>query len=285
MEKREVAIDDLKLFLLSPGNIFWKKISGEEVLISKKGDLCNLNLIKKIQSSNQKILIENEVDRVLLKQLAELFKSFEEELLMPKKIVEKNKIIEVVKSSFVESPKTQFELNLVFWNIFSKISFADGEDFANQDRDCFTRSMTIASLTTFFAILLGYYEMNFLRGLYSKIIIDYKTLLQNKTGMTVKNILEKFRNNDLNELDLASYFNISKDNLFFEKTDGTGVLEYKTSELSDIENIYVQINNGICHVKDVEENILFKMKNENNFLDQKYSNVFKKYFGENLKVA
>ena len=281
MEKKEIVFSELKSHLLAPGNIFWKKISGQEVLISKKGDLCNLNLIEKIQLSKQKVLIEDEVDRTMLLHAKELFHAYEEEILMKKKIEYKNKIFQFLEENFIKNEKTQFEFNLIFWMTFSNVEFSDGAKFVEKDRDCFIRSLTIASNLTFMAMLLGYYEMNFLKNLFSKTINDYFYLLDKNSGLTLKDFCELFHENKIEKEEMQKKFELDeKSLLLLQSKKGTQL----TNEYSDLERLFIELNESYDFRSLDEKNFLLKLKEKSINMESKFYFPFENCFGDE-KVA
>ena len=133
MNKKEIVFSELKTNLLSPGIIFWKKNIGEEVLISKKGDLINIELIEKIHNAKNKLLIEDEVDRKFLYEANELIKTYQEKVHVNEMDNIKIKMFDFLVEHFIKSNKSEFEFNMVCWSWFSDLTHEEGAKFLELD--------------------------------------------------------------------------------------------------------------------------------------------------------
>lgn len=265
MEKKEIVFSDLKGHLLSPGNIFWKKNSGAEVLISKKGDFLNLDLVLKIQNSKQKILIENEIDQNFILEFKELINAFNRELLMAEKLKYREKIFEFLVTNFIQKNCTQFEMNQIFWMCFSKIDNSEMQNFLNRDRDIFLRSMTVASGVVFMALVNGYYKLDYLKKIFTETLITFKELSLRFSVVELKEKLEKYRLDKTHlDIELLNFHSV--------------ILESDFSNLTMFEKWMIELNDYYSYFENYENNILAilwerKFSFENNTYDYFYKTL------------
>lgn len=257
MKRKELDFFEIRKNLLSPGDIFWIKRSGDEVLISSKGDLLNLNLITKLEKQSQKIVIENYIDETDLLEINELFERYQKEILIKDKINYREKILKFFHKKIVEENQKDVEINVLFWKIFSELGFEFGTKFVEIDRDYFDRAMTVGGLTVLGHLMLGFYDLDFLKKSYSNVIRDFKNILGQDSVMSFKEKMESFReNNELLELDQSLIKNINT--TLFEKDSSLGLKKTMHFELSDYEIFMAEINSKISYQEKNETGTIYK---------------------------
>lgn len=248
--------------ILSPGNIFWKKNSGDDVLISKKGDVLNHQLIQKLFGADCNLFIVDGIDFDLHDVMFSLYVKYSEELFMRDKIKIRNELIETLRLEFVEKPKTQFEFNQLAWKFFSKFTNEDTQVFIEKDSALFKRHLNVASAYTFCAFLLGYYEPTFLSNLFTMTLKNLMALGDSIHVMSLKEKIEYLRMQDSfntedfkNSEEFGSDDQISK-TMICERYDGSGMKHINGREMSDLEIILVALNRSYGFDEDEHTNIL-----------------------------
>ncbi len=126
MKRKPINFFEISKNLLSPGDVYWIKKSGAEILISSKGDILNLNLISKLEKQSEKVVIENYIDETDLLEIKELFDRFQAELLIKDKNFYREKIFKFFYKKIVDENKSDNELNIIFWKMFSELGFEFG---------------------------------------------------------------------------------------------------------------------------------------------------------------
>lgn len=279
MARKEIIYSDLKKFLLSPGNIFWKKNNGDEVLISKKGDVCNLNLLEKIYLNKQTILIEDEIDRHMLHEAETLFKAYCNEIQVKDKNKWKDKIRFFLTENFINKNKPQLELNLVVWNWFgSEELFEISKEMMAKDDVLFIRTLTIATDLSLLALAGGYYDEKYLQKYYEEVFKCFNNLFKKGTLMQLKMNLEKCRTGrgfKKEEIIIEAQF-CSKN--FFEEFDGTGVNKNTINEMNEMEFFEMKINHLISFIEREESNFLFLIKEKKLDLGTEYTGLINQLY-------
>ncbi|MBC7712249.1 MAG: hypothetical protein H7177_02860, partial [Rhizobacter sp.] len=248
--------------LLSPGNIFWKKNSGDAVLISKKGEALNLDLLKKFFDSGKEIYLEDGIDIHVHFEMKALYDKYSEEILMRDKIQWRDKLIAIFRKEFIEKENVvQFELDQLAWKLFSNLELPEGLIFIERDADLFRRHLSVASSYTYCAFLLGYYEPAFLNRLFSKTLQNLMELGASARILTLKEKLEylrlqeSFSSEDYEYLKTIASDEILARTVMFEKYDGSGPRNLNSKEMSDLEVVFVAINSLFGFTNDNQENI------------------------------
>lgn len=253
--------------ILSPGNIFWKKNNGTDVLISKKGDELNHNLILKLFSADAELTIVDCIDLELHDSLFALYVKYSEELFMRDKIKIRDELIKRLSVEFIQKEKSQFEFNHLAWKFFSRFSNEEANTFIEKDSALFKRHMNVASSYAFCAFLLGYYEPSFLSNLFSKTLGNLMELGESihvlglKEKIDYLRMQESFNSSDFDSLnDLGSADQVSK-TMIFERYDGSGMNQLNSREMSDLDIILVALNRkyGFDNIEQV--NIFSSVKN------------------------
>lgn len=176
MDNSSFDFNKIENFVLAPGDIYWLKSSGEELLISKKSEVLNVVLCQKLKKHNHTLRIANEVNIDLILKIEDKFTSSRKEVSMAKKNIYRKKVIEYLKKEYVEIDRGQYELDMMVWRIFSKFTTLEQNDLVNQDIDLFKRSLRVTSSLVLSAFLLGYYDELFLEEIFAKTI---KILMKN----------------------------------------------------------------------------------------------------------
>ncbi len=266
------SLTNLQHDLLAPGNIFWQKKSGDAVLISKKGDALNLNLLKKLSDSDAEINIVDEIDLHASEELKALYDKYSDEVLMRDKIVWREKFIAALRREFiVKENVSQFELNHLAWRLFSDFEHAQGVAFIERDADLFRRHLSVASSYAFCAFLLGYYEPSFLNRLFSKTLQNLMDLGASARVLSLKEKLEYLRLQDsFTSEDYEYVKTIASDEILaktvvFEKYDGSGPRSLNSREMSDLDIVFVAIGRMFGYTEESKTNVLHAIdKNEFN---------------------
>ena len=260
-------LDHIKDEILSPGNIFWKKNNGSDVLISKKGDVINFDLIQKLSSAGQTVFMEDGIDLDLHQSMFSLYVKYSEELFMRDKIKWREQLIEHLRHEFIQNQKSQVELNHLAWKLFSKITNEEAAAFVKKDSSLFKRHLNVASSYTFCAFLLGYYEPGFLSNIFTT---TFKNLMELGESIHVMGLKEKieylrlqdsFNSEDFKYVEeIASQDQISK-TMFFERYDGSGIRQINSREMSDLEIVLVALNRKYGIEESSHHNVLSEIVN------------------------
>jgi hypothetical protein len=242
-----IHFNDIANELLSPGNIFWVRVSGVRSLISKKGEAMNLDLIKKLDGASQLLVIED-AELELHKKIQELYYKYSDEVLMKDKIASRDEIISTLREEFIENKKSQLELNMIAWKLFSNFEYEGRDNLGGFDHELLKRNLTVASSYTFCAFFMGYYETNYLKKLFTTTFENLMALGLRINSLTLKQRLEYLRLQEtFNEEDFAELESIGSHELvlktmMFERYDGSGVSKMNSREMTDLEIILVGLN-------------------------------------------
>ena len=257
----------IKNEILSPGNIFWKKNNGTDVLISKKGDVLNLGLIQKLINADSDLVLEDSIDLAFHDSMFSLYVKYSEELFMRDKIKWREEIIESFRVEFVQGQKSQFELNRLAWKFFSQFNNSDAASFIDKDKELFVRNLSIASSYAFCAFLLGYYETSFLSNLFTSTLKNLMDLGGSTQVLSLKETIEYLRMQEsFNSEDCKSVEEIAspallKSTMLFERYDGSGMRQINSREMNDLEIIFVAINRSFGFEREDTVNILSEIQN------------------------
>lgn len=241
-------LTDVKGFILSPGNIFWERKPGVFILISKKADFMNLQLIEKLINAKHSVLIEDQINQQLFHDFLEYFKSYKLEALVREKLNWRTRLKTLFFLELGGDDVTQFEIDQLAWKFFSKIDYAEGQKIIDTDIDLFKRSMSIASSYTLCAFLLGYYSDEFLSKLYNETLLDLMDLNISLPIGTIKEKLETIRKKESLEaednqtLDNILQLSCKKSLLLGERFDGSGFMKINKREMTDLELLLVAIS-------------------------------------------
>ena len=266
----ELISVQLRKYLLSPGNVFWIKKSGKQVLLCKKGELLNFSLIQKLETNNEKLLLTENINFEIQKDFLSDYASFDRAILIREKITWREKFIGKFKDYFLDNEVEQLDLDMLAWSLFSSFNIKDSEDFLNQDCDIFRRHLSVASSYTFCAFFLGYYSSGFLSTLFTKTLKSLMSIGEETGARPLKveldsfNKLETFSKIDLEEiLQIENTSNLLYSG-FFERYDGTGISHVNIREMLDLEVVLIAINRQIGFIKNENLNF-FKIIEKNEF--------------------
>lgn len=263
----KLNFNNIKNEVLSPGDIFWKKNNGADLLISKKGDILNFDLIQKIMSADYDLSLEDSIDLEFHDSMYSLYVKYSEELLMKDKMKWRYEIIENLQNGFIAKSKSQFELNHLGWKFFSKFTKSETLTFIKKDKDLFSRNTSIASSFTFCAFLLGYYDSSFLSQLFTNTFNDLMALGQDVEVLILKEKIEHLRKQDsFNSLDCKFIKEITprliiNSTMIFERYDGSGLREINSREMSDLEIVFVALDRYFGFDVENEANVLIEITN------------------------
>lgn len=248
--------------MLAPGDIFWQKKSGQNLLISKKGDAINFELIKKLEAAQQTLTIENLIDPDVRHEFEAVYEKYCSEVLMRDKIKWREQLIELLRVEFIEKEIEQFELNMLAWKFFSKFSTEEGFAFIERDSELFKRHLSVASSYAFCAFLLGYYESDFLSRLFSSTLESLMHLGESVNVMSLKEKLdylsfqESFLPEDFEVMKEIASDDVLTKSVLFEKYDGSGIRNINSREMSDLEIVMVALNSSYGFKKCLDKNVL-----------------------------
>lgn len=259
----------IKNEILSPGNIFWKKRSGDLVLITQKGDVINHELIQKLSDAFHDVVMNDEIDPHQRYKLNAIYEKYCEELLMRDKINWRDQLIELLRVDFIVNQNSQFEFNQLAWTFFSTFSSVDVQSFVKKDSELFKRNLTIASNYTFVAFILGYYEPRFLSDLFTSTINNLMQLGSSTNVLSLKEKIEYLRMQDsFHDDDYESVKEIASDELLsstvlFERYDGSGLRKINSREMTDLELVLVALNRKYGIESNASENVFLEISRNN----------------------
>lgn len=256
--------------ILSPGDIFWKKNNGTDVLISKKSDILNFEMIEKLIKNERDLVLIDSIDFSFHDSMISLYEKYSEEFSMKDKIQLRNMIIKNLREEYVQRKKTQFEFNRMAWCFFSQLNKSEMVAYVKKDKELFERNISIASSYTFCAFLIGYYETKFLSNLFSSTLTNLMNLGKNLQILELKEKIESLRMQDsfsLEDCEVAKEIALqamTRETMIFERYDGSGMREINSREMNDLEIILVAINHkfGFENAEDVN---IFSEINSGNF--------------------
>lgn len=275
MAKKDLRLQDLKGYLLSPVDIFWIKTSGSEVLIARKADFLNFALIEKLSNGGQKVIIADDNVYSFQHEFLSLVKAHQSELLFKEKIQWKNKIFESVTMDKI----SQFELGQLAWMAWSKMSVEEARTYIDFDLDLFKRSLNVASSYVFCAFLLGYYQDEFLKTLYTNCLRDQMSMEKIELMDNLKAELELIREHDiLTEEDKVFVQRLYPKTVSWagERYNGSGIKAFNKKEMSDLEIVMIALERHFSY-RDVDCETLFDSVKKGVFrCEEKILNVLKK---------
>ena len=282
MKIEEVNFEDIKNDILSPGRIVWIQRSGAEVVISAKGSFLNLEMIAKLQKGGHKVIIQNDDETAMHAEFTSVYRSFSEGLQIKQKLKHRNELVGMLLKNYINSDRTQDNLNQLAWKLFSQLSREEARTYLNRDINFFKRGMSVASSYVFCAFLLGHYDTKFLNNLYTTTMRNLMQLGSEQLISVLKNKLELIRqrpqlSEDDHQFIKTITINENFQQLFMlEKFDGSGVLGIKTEDMNDLELILSSLNYYFQWTKDYEgKNILAEIYGGRFKINAKVLNLIK----------
>jgi hypothetical protein len=185
----------IEKFALSPGDIFWIKKSGEEVLVSKKGEVPNSLLCKKLLKNENILQMKGGINVEVISRLEECFTNSKKEYLVQNKKNFRNEIITILYAEYINIERSQFEFDIMVWKIFSTFSSDDQAKFVEIDIELFKRSLRVTSSLVIGAFLIGYYDESFLEKLFSRSMNLLMKVVTSEAFSTDLQNLEMIREN------------------------------------------------------------------------------------------
>lgn len=287
MAKIKLNLKDLKGFILSPGNVFWKQNSGKLILLSAKSDFLNFELVEKLFNANYELFIENQIDLQIQVDFEEYFKKHKAEMLVKEKQQWRNKLLALFGARMSSELFTQFDLNQLAWKTFSNVDQKKAKTFLEQDIELFNRAMSIAASYTLCAFILGYYSDEFLSKLFTETFLNCVDIDNIAPLHSLKIQLEAIRTQESwTEEDRAILSNVfhletKKNFLIGERLDGSGVKNFNRYEMTDLEILLVALNENYSFNENTDRNIFYDIKNSTFKCDDSVLNRLKKCLAAN----
>lgn len=284
MAKKDLNLKDLKGFVLSPGDIFWMKTSGTESLIAKKSDYLNEALVEKLLKAGHKLAIDNQIDFTLKHEFMGLIKAHEAEVLFKEKLQWKKRIFELL----LQNKLNQVELGQLAWMAWSTVDREDVKHFIDFDLDLFKRSLNVATSYVFCALLLGYYQDNFLKKLFSSTLKDMMSMEKIELLDHMKTELESMRTHETLTNDEKEFVKRLYPKAFSwagERYNGSGVRAFYKREMSDLEQMMVALERHYSY-RDVDGDTIFdEIKNGKFQCEGKILSVLKRSLTTEQKTS
>lgn len=283
LSKMKLNLAEVEGHILSPGNIFWKKKSENLVLVAAKSDFLNLELIRKLSDANHELFIEKQIDLELQEEFYRLFAQHKHELLITDKAQWRKSLRSFFTKRMCSDEISQLELNQLTWKVFSNVGREKAKQFLDQDIQLFNRAMSITTSYTLCAFMLGYYSDAFLSQLFNETFLSLVEIDREMPICSLKAKLEKIRTadswQDEEKTLLSSVYHLTKKQncLLGERFDGSGVLQVKKIEMTDLEIVMVALNEHYAYVETVEKNIFYEIKNSSFKCDQRILRVLQKF--------
>lgn len=261
------------------------------MLISKKGDVINLDLIKKLDIAGEALVIQNQIDQHARQEIETVYEKYCLEVLMRDKIKWREELISLLQKEYIEKEKDQFELNMLAWKLFSKFTMEEAMDFMKRDSELFKRHLNVASSYAFCAFLLGYYESQFLSRLFTSTL---ESLMHLGSSVNVMSLKEKLDYLLFQESFLPEDFEVVKEiaapeqmekGVWFEKYDGSGPRNINSREMSDLEVVMVALNGSYGFKKCLEKNVLLVIDNNEFKCDAKTLGHLRRALAKKEKMA
>ncbi|MFA6236763.1 MAG: hypothetical protein WC635_05495 [Bacteriovorax sp.] len=284
----KLNLKDLKGFILSPGNIFWKQKSGKLILLSAKSDFLNFELVEKLFKAEYELFIENQIDLQIQADFEEYFKRHRSEMLVREKLQWRIKLLGMFAGKMSSEVFTQFDLNQLTWKTFSTVNQQKAKTFLDQDIELFNRGMSIATSYTLCAFMLGYYSDEFLSKLFTDtflncVDIDQATPLHSlKIQLETIRTQESWTDEDKAVLDNVFHLGMKKDFLIGERFDGSGIKNVNKREMTDLEILLVALNENYSFSENTDRNIFYDIKNSSFKCDELVLSVLKKCLAANV---
>lgn len=267
LKKLNLDLFNIKEFILSPGDIYWKQKKGKLVLVSQKNNFLNRELIEKLANGGQELCIDNQFNLQNQEDFSEYFKNHKMEFLVQEKKPFRKKILNLLATELSQKEVSQFEINQITWTAFSKVSWEEAKMYIDEDLDLFKRSMSLTTSLTLCAFILGYYSDFFLSQLYTETFLKLMDFNRSIPVQSLKNDLENTRiNKDWQDKDKkiirdAYQFDYDGSFLIGERYDGTGIGQIKKEEMNDLEMLLISLNEHFSYVEHPQHNIIWDIKN------------------------
>jgi hypothetical protein len=269
-------LDQLNHYLLSPANIYWKKNSGVELLISEKNNLLNIEMINKLYKAGNNIEIRNSIDMNIIRDFEAIFNLYKNEPLLGNKTFYIKQILNLCVKFFIRNKAAQSELNQLCLIVFSTIKKEKLLSYVNKDFEFFIRAQNIASSYVLIAFILGYYDLEFLQNLFNNTINDFMSIRnQANSSSDVINLFQdliktanpsKITFDSLSELKAKSNLNSP---MIFERLDGNGLNKIKPQNMNDLEIIFCTLCSHYGYKQNLQTKNIFDQIIDSEFLTKK----------------
>jgi hypothetical protein len=275
LAKGELNLRDLEGLVLSPGDIFWIKNSGAEILIAKKSDFLNFALVEKIANSSHQLRMENQIDLSIQHEFMKMVNAHRREVFFKEKLQWKKRIFDLL----LQNNLSQFEIGQLAWMAWSSIDRDSVKALIDFDIDLFKRSLNVASSYVFCALLLGYYQDDFLKALFTNTLKELMSIERNELLNSIKMEMEQMRENDTLTSDDNNFIKrIYPRSISWagERYNGSGVNAYNKKEMSDLEVLLIALERQFSY-RDVDGESIFDSIQKGKFhCDEKILSVIKK---------
>lgn len=279
---------DINRLILSPANIYWKKKSGDPILVSTKYSIFNAEIIHKLMENNQELYIEESFDLEFIDTMTQLLNHFDFSYSIKTKANMKHIFLSKLKNKVIDQEISQLELNYICLQLFSGNPAELYKGYIEQNFDLFNRALTVASSTIMCSLYLGYYNISFLRNLFDLIIYENMLIYEkNKNSGNIVEFLKQYQN--MPEL-TTTYFRAAnqinkslniENNIFFERPDGQGLLGLMIEDLPDSEALFCFFNNLFAaNYNPQDKNILCKINQNDIIINNKINKSIINMLGE-----
>lgn len=284
MAKKDLNLKDLKGYVLSPGNIFWIKNSGTETLIAKKSDYLNYALVEKLANANHKLAIEDQIDLSVQHEFMGVVKAHQAELLYKEKLQWKKRLFELLQQNRL----SQFELSQLAWMAWSKVDRESVRTLIDFDIDLFKRSLNVASSYVFSALLLGYYQDEFLKELFSRTLKNLMMMEKIELTDRLKAEMEIIRSHDIltdEDKEFVNKIYPGIQSWAGERYNGSGVHSINKKEMNDLEIVMVALERHFSYRDAEAENFLLSVINGKFHCEEKILLVLRKGLMQDTGVS
>jgi len=164
---RPFKIEDLKGYILYPGDIFWQKKSGP-LKIAHAGDPINPKELEKYLKINQTLKIHWLINEKKVEIACKLIQKIKETNFDHIKAMERQILFDWFTENFYDdkNESTLLELAIIGHREFYKFEEGFTNKCSETSVELFRRCSVLASLNVFFAIAFGYLDYSFLSDVY-----------------------------------------------------------------------------------------------------------------------
>lgn len=285
--KINVSLSYLKTMIYSPGDLYWLKKSGEELLITKKGEVGNFNLLNKIDKNGQNILIAEQEDDAYIKIGLNHFKAWHKADQLAQKDQIKLTIMQFLEQEFVEKNRSQIELDNFFWMVFSEMDIDIVSIYFDRSSDFFRRALSVSALAVFIAFVDGNHQLEFLKQSYTQLFMFFEKIYEsNPTWEFVLRLENAKMQRDLELEKLIS--KIKFDQVFFHREYEHYFLTPNLEVVGDLPlmlKYFFEINQIFSYTKKHQKNGLQLLKGVPNYSSFIYQSVLDQFKENQRKVV
>lgn len=271
----DLILNNLQGHVLSPGNIFWLQKSGTKLLIAKKSDYLNFQLIEKLFKADHHLIIEDPISVEVQNEFLEIIKSHSSELLFKEKIKWQNRLFELLTHCKIN----QCELSQLTWMAWSQIDKDLAKNLIDFDLDLFRRSLNVATAYVYCAMMLGYYQDDYLKVIFNSALKELMSMEKIELMAQLKTDLEKIRHTDSLTDESKNFLKKAYPKTLSwagERYDGSGVHGYNLKELSDLEIVMIGLERHYSYDAVDGLTIFDEIMNGNFVCDEKILAILKR---------